>query len=77
MSKRRTYDVSPRKGGQWAVKERCASRAVGVFDLKDDAVDRACEVAMNKPRSQVVIRKTDGKFQTEHTYGSDPYPPRG
>lgn len=76
MSKRRTYDVSP-KGEQWTVKERGASRAVGNFDKKSEAVERAREVAKNQPLSQVVIRKQDGSIQTEHTYGQDPHPPKG
>lgn len=76
MSKRRTYDVSP-KGNEWTVKERGADRAVGNFDRKAEAVERAREVAKNQQLSQVVIRKQDGSIQTEHTYGRDPYPPRG
>lgn len=76
MSKRRTYDVSP-KGSQWTVMERGADRAVGNFEKKIDAVERAREVARNQPLSQVVIRKQNGSIQTEHTYGRDPYPPEG
>ena len=76
MSRRRVYDVSP-KGEKWAVKERGASRAVGIFDNKSDAVARAREVAKNQPLAQVVIRKRDGSIQTEHTYGKDPHPPKG
>jgi hypothetical protein len=76
MSKRRIYDVSP-KGNQWTVKERGADRAVCNFDHKADAVERVREVARNQPLAQVVIHKQDGTIQTEHTYGRDPYPPKG
>ncbi len=76
MSERRIYDVSP-KGSDWVVKERGADRAVGRFDTKAEAVDRARDVARKLPTSQVVIRKQTGEFQTEHTYGNDPYPPKG
>ena len=76
MSKRKVYNVSP-KGDQWSVKQRGAERAVGIFDNKADAVARATEVAKNQGTSQVVIRKQDGSIQTEHTYGKDPYPPKG
>ncbi len=76
MSKRKTYDVSP-KGDQWTVKQRGADRAVGNFDKKSVAVERAREVAKNQPLSQVVVRKQDGSIQTEYTYGRDPYPPKG
>jgi len=76
MSKRRIYNVGP-DGDQWKVKERGAKRAVGDFDNKADAIDRAKEVAKNQPLAQVVIRKQDGSIQTEYTYGRDPYPPKG
>jgi hypothetical protein len=77
MSKRRVYDVKPTDNG-WAVQERGAGRAVGNFDKKSDAVDRAREIGRNNPEpSQVVIRKENNRIQTEHTYKKDPYPPKG
>jgi hypothetical protein len=76
MSERAIYDVIPR-GERWAVKGRGAKRAVGVFDDKKDAVRRAKDIAKRWVESQVVIRKQDGTIQTEHTYGTDPFPPRG
>ena len=60
--------VSP-TGERWAVQERGAARAVGVFDTKLDAVARATEVAKQVADSQVVIRKDDGSIQTKRTYG--------
>jgi hypothetical protein len=72
MSKRKTYEVAP-SGDQWRVKERGADRAVGLFEKKSEAVDRAREVAKNQSSGQVVIKKADGTIQTEHTYGR----PRG
>ncbi len=68
--------MSP-QGDQWKVKERGAERAIGVFDRKEDAVDRAREVAGKQPLAQVVVRKQDGTIQAEYTYGDDPYPPAG
>ncbi len=76
MSKRRVYEVAP-KGDQWTVKEHGATRAVGNFERKSDALERAKEVAKNQPLSQVVVKKQDGTVQTEYTYGEDPYPPKG
>lgn len=76
MSDRRVYDVIP-SGDQWSVRERGAGRAVGNFENKSDAVQRAREVANNQPLAQVVIHKQDGTIQTEHTYGDDPHPPEG
>jgi hypothetical protein len=76
MSKRRVYDVIP-DGPQWSLKERGADRAVGRFDQKTDAVERGRDVASNQPLAQLVIHGLKGKIQTEHTYGRDPYPPKG
>jgi hypothetical protein len=35
------------------------------------------ELAKSFPKAQGVIHKQNGKIQTEYTYGSDPYPPKG
>jgi hypothetical protein len=80
MSKSRyarvSYDVSPR-GDAWTVTRRGASRATAVLERKEDAVARAKEVAKAWRESQVVVRRGDGSIQAEHTYGTDPFPPRG
>ena len=76
MTTRKTYDVSP-AGARWEVKGRGAKRAVGIFDTKDEAIERARQVAKKLAESQVVVRKADGTIQTEYTYGNDPFPPKG
>ncbi|MFA5858010.1 MAG: DUF2188 domain-containing protein [Elusimicrobiota bacterium] len=76
MSRKVVY-VNPAKGGSWDVKSRGAEKAAGNFENKSDAVGRAKEIAKNAPLGQVVIKGVDGKIQTEHTYGKDPYPPKG
>lgn len=76
MAKRRIYDVSP-KGSGWTVRERGAQRAVGDFAKKSEAVERASEIGRNQALAQVVIRGSDGRIQSERTYGKDPYPPKG
>lgn len=76
MAERTVYDVTPRDD-RWAVKRRGAERASDIFDDKDDAVNRARELAKAIGHSQVVIHGRDGKIQTEYTYGNDPYPPKG
>lgn len=73
---RTIYEVSP-KGERWAVKRRGAARATRVFDRKVDAVSHAREIAKRHRDSQVLIQREDGTFQTEHTYGHDPFPPAG
>jgi len=77
MSKRKTYHVTPGADGDWKVNGEKASKASSSHDTKAEAVDRAKEPAKNQELGQVVIHKKDGKIQTEHTYGKDPYPPKG
>lgn len=77
MAIRKTYHVAPNRDGGWNVKSENASRASSSYDTKADAVDRAKELAKAQPLGQVVIHGQDGRIQTEHTYGQDPYPPRG
>jgi hypothetical protein len=76
MSQRAKYHITP-KGDQWQVKREGADRAANIFDNKADAVDRGRDLAKNADPGQLIIHKQDGKFQTEHTYGKDPYPPEG
>ncbi|ACZ19712.1 conserved hypothetical protein [Thermanaerovibrio acidaminovorans DSM 6589] len=66
-----------RTDGGWNVKEENASRASSSHDTKAEAVDRAKELAKNQELGQVVIHKKEMTIQTEHTYGKDPYPPKG
>jgi hypothetical protein len=76
MGNRPKYDVSRRPDGTWQVKQHGAARASGVFDRKSDAVEHGRELARSQ-QGQLFIRGADGRIQTEHTYGHDPYPPRG
>ncbi len=77
MSKRKTYHVTPGTNGGWKVKGEKVSRASSSHETKAKAVERAKEPAKNQGLGQVVIHKQDGTIQTEHTYGKDPYPPKG
>ncbi len=77
MANRKTYHVTAKRGGGWNVKGENASRASSTHDTKADAVDGARKLAKSQPLGQIVIHKQDGKIQTEHTYGKDPYPPKG
>ena len=77
MRKRTKYHVTKRPDGQWQTKAEGASRASQVAKTKAEAIHRARELAKSKPLGQVIIHKSDGKIQTEHTYGKDPYPPKG
>lgn len=77
MASRTKYDVSHRPDGTWQVKQHGAERASGVFDRKEQAVERGRELARSQELGQLFIRGIDGKIQTEHTYGKDPFPPKG
>lgn len=48
---------------------------------KDAAVQEARDLARadkaNGHDTQLLIQKSDGTWQTEWTYGHDPFPPRG
>jgi len=41
------------------------------------AVDAAHETGKKGHDAQVLVQGKDGKWQTEWTYGHDPYPPKG
>ncbi|WP_370409034.1 DUF2188 domain-containing protein [Tenacibaculum dicentrarchi] len=73
---RKIYDVK-KNGDSWEVKGRDNQRASVVTDTKAEAVRRAAEIGNNNGNAQVVIRKENGRIQSERTYGNDPYPPKG
>ena len=74
---RKKYHVTQKPDGTWAGKAQGGQRASTVGNTKAEALKRTIEIAKNKPSSQVIIHKRDGKFQEERTYGNDPYPPKG
>jgi hypothetical protein len=76
MATRKTYHVT-KKDDVWRVAGENSQRADSLHSTKASAVERAKELAKAQPLGQVIIHKQDGKFQTEHTYGKDPYPPEG
>lgn len=71
------YHVTPAPDGDWKVKREGAGRADSIHEDKADAVARAKELAKDNSLGQVIVHRRDGKIQTEHTYGRDPYPPKG
>lgn len=75
----RVGPVSPRKGRpylthEWAIMR--GSKQVGTRTLKREAVRSARTMARivhsEGGLSQLVIHGTDGRIQTEYTYGADP-----
>ena len=77
MAKRTKYHVTRRPDGHWQTKAEGASRASAVSKTKAEAAGRARDLAKSQPLGQVIIHQSGGKIQTEHTYGQDPYPPKG
>ena len=77
MSDRKVYHVVPRPDGAWAGEGEGAKRASVVGDTKAEVLERTIEIAKEHPLSQVIVHKQDGVIQEEHTYGEDPYPPKG
>ena len=73
---RNIYDVSP-NGELWIVKKRGSTWVSSNYVRKADAIEYGKTVAKANQPSQLVIHKADGTFETEYTYGNDPYPPAG
>jgi hypothetical protein len=71
MTKRVVYDILPSRRG-WRVKRQGAQRAYRVLRTKARAVTVATLIAKRHQPSQVVVRKLNGKIETEWTYLADP-----
>lgn len=77
MAKRNVYHVTKNNDGGWDLRKEGGQRSSGNFDTKNQAVDRGRELAKSSGLGQLKIHKQNGQFQTEYTYGKDPYPPKG
>ncbi len=71
MVARKKVVVQPAKGGPgWDVVTSTGKKH---FDTKQPAVDAGRQTAKGSADpSQLVIKKADGRIQTEHTYQNDP-----
>lgn len=65
-----------KQGVHWATKSDGASRAAGLFDTQAEAIEVAKGIAKRKG-GEVSIHGVDGKIRAKHSYGTDPFPPRG
>jgi len=77
MAKRATYHVVPGKGKGWSVKREGATRASSTAPTQREAERQARELAAGHKLGQTVIHRPDNRIREEHTYGKDPYPPKG
>ncbi len=62
--------------GGWQVKGAGNTRATVRTKTKSDAIGIARDIA-RKQRSELVIHNMDGRISAKHSYGNDPYPPKG
>ena len=65
-----------KNGDKWSVKQEKAQRSSGNFPTQRDAFERAREIAKNNGQ-EVIIHGCDGQIRDKHSYGKDPYPPKG
>lgn len=71
MAQRQVYHVVP-GGNAWKVEKEGSDRPQAMTEDKNQAVERARELAEKAPLGQVIIHKQDGTIEKEYTYGEDP-----
>ncbi|MBZ0261805.1 MAG: DUF2188 domain-containing protein [Hyphomicrobiales bacterium] len=74
MSNKRDIHVVPHPEG-WATKKESSERAGGVFDTKQEALNRGRDQA-KREGVELVIHDRKGRIQDSDSYGNDPFPPR-
>ena len=57
----------------WRVKRRGASRATTVHSTRDEAIEKARELAKKNTCGVVFVHRIDGSVSRVITYGKDPY----
>ena len=70
--------VSPHLGS-WKVHYEKENNGA-VFSTKEAAVKHARSLVKDRKEGEVLsirVQRADGTFQSEWTYGRDPYPPKG
>lgn len=75
MSKRERIHITKTDDG-WQGKKEGAAKASFTAETKAEAVDKGVDQS-KREHGQLIIHKGDGTFQSERTYGKDPYPPKG
>jgi len=74
MAARKVYHIVPNPGQEkdWKIKEENVDEPLGLFSNKEEAIEKAKEMAKANEPSQIIIHREDGQIQTEYTYGDDP-----
>lgn len=68
-TKRTVYDLHPCKGG-WEVK--MDGQGEKTYERKSDALSAARQMAKGNMPSQLRVHGSNGRLQSEYTYGGDP-----
>jgi hypothetical protein len=68
--------VLPGEAGGWDIKRDDSDKATLHAATKEDAVQRAREIA-KKQEMELVIHNQDGTISEKDSYGNDPSPPKG
>ena len=68
--------VTPRDGGDWAVKKSGAQRASSVHERKADAVKVGRDAA-RREKSELVVHNKDGRISQKDSHGHDPRRSKG
>jgi len=77
MSTRKVYHVVPHSDGRWAVEGESPQRASGLQPSQAAAIEHATQLAKSQTLGQVKIHGKNIEIREEHTYGKDPFPPKG
>ncbi|WP_047049187.1 DUF2188 domain-containing protein [Vibrio mexicanus] len=63
-------------GGNWAVRGEGNEKLTSKHDTQASAIKAAKAIAKNQ-QSEMVIQSKSGKIRAKHSYGNDPFPPKG
>ncbi len=74
---RKSFHVVKSPGRGWSVKAAGGKKASSTHTTQAAAQKAATKQAKSASKGQVVIHRSNGQIRTEHTYGSDPHPPKG
>jgi hypothetical protein len=72
---KKDYHVVPRDN-KWAVVKGGSQRASHLAETQKEAFQVARDLA-TKSNSEVSIHGENGRIRKKHSYGKDPYPPKG
>lgn len=68
--------VSPNPSWGWRVYKPGDKRDIVHIDNKQEAMNRAREIARNQ-EAELKVQNRDGKISQSNSYGKDPFPPKG